>query len=196
MGWLDRYVWNKLYDFISDPVKFKASLNERMHQLREKQEAARKELAKTQAGLDDIEMQRVRLRKMYTKGHIDDDELDQEMNLLQANQEELEANIQLAGTDYSKDIDALEEIAMLFRGSLAEGVANLEYEPTDLKHFEKWSTSIKKIISALVEEVTVDDQWIVEIKTHMDISKPLYVGRSNPTDIFMAVEEASWHEIE
>jgi site-specific DNA recombinase len=196
MGWLDRYVWNKLSDFISDPVKFEASLSKRILQLREKQDAARKNLDKIQAGLDDIEMQRARVRKMYAKGYIDDDKLDQDMNLLQAEQEELEADISLADTDYTKDIAALEDIAKLYRGNLAQGVINLRYEPTDLKDFKKWSSAVKRIIRALVAQVTVDDQWFVEIKTHMDISKPLYVGRSNQTDIFTAVEESGWQEIE
>jgi hypothetical protein len=44
----------------------------------------------------------------------------------------------------------------------------------------------------LIAEVTVDADWKVTIKTHIDIAKPLHSNIANQTDIFVAVEEAGW----
>ncbi len=173
MSWLDRYVWNAIYQWLSDPAFFEARIEERVEQLRASQQNNQENRQALVDRVEALREERRRVTVMYRKKYINDDELGEQMGAIEAEEAELQSDLAQTEDGYGEEIDRLVELARTYRERMAAGIVNLQYEPTDPNKFRTWSDMVKGIIQALVLRVEVDSKYSVKILTHVDLMSPI-----------------------
>ena len=173
MAWLDRHVWDRIWEFINDPVVFESRLMQRVEQMNKEQENNRRNLDQMSTRIDDLQNERNRVVALYRKGHITEEEVDQQMEMIKLEENELVEQIRKAGNNYEAEIGHIQELVRIYREQVADGIGRLEKEPSNRKLFQSWTKSVRIVLRALVRRVEIDADFNVRIITHIDLNNPI-----------------------
>jgi hypothetical protein len=173
MGWIDRHVWDRLKEFVGDPDVLESRLLERVAQLQKEQDRAQADIDNLSGRLDAVQGERQRILTLFRKAHINEDEVDQQMELIRLEEEQLAEEIRDAGNIHAAELDQIADLVKLYREQVAHGIEVLGREPTHPELFESWTGAVRTIIRALVARVEVDANWNVSMATHIDLKNPI-----------------------
>lgn len=193
---LDRFVWLRVAQFIREPEVFLGKIHERIDQLVANQTEAQTNREKNTNRLGQIGEERRRLQAMYLKALCTEDEYEQWIITLQAEEDDVRQSLAEAGADRSDELENVMALARTYQEELAAGIEGIGDEPEEVHspEWEKWSNSVRRVLSTLVKQVDVGSGDDIGIYTYVDLSSSGWdggEGDKNNRQVFVLSAQSS-----
>jgi hypothetical protein len=161
---LDDDVWQKVWDKISDPVKFESEVRSYIAKLQSQEMDAEAECIRLQAKLDELELERQKVITGWRKGKITDDELETQKAALWI--EECEVKHELADKQLltGNRAERLVKVAQTYRERIVAGV-QVSFDPQTPEEQQALFEWKRQVVQGIVRRVDVlpDKSTIVYI---------------------------------
>jgi site-specific DNA recombinase len=165
---IDAEVWEKVWNLISQPDRFKRAIDERIAQLQARQMDAEAEGAKLQRQLEDVLAKRQSVINWALEGKITEADMELQLKILDTQHEELERDLSEQRLLADHRVERLKELAELYREQVQAGAQDINMQPETPEEQRLYFEWQRKIVQRLVTRVDVLEDKSTQVHTELD----------------------------
>ncbi len=164
---VDNEVWEKIWKLISQPERFKQSIEDRITQLEAQEIDAEEESKNLQHNLEKMLIQRQQVITWAREDKITETDMETQLKAMDAERAELERELGEKSLLVRGKAGQLRELADLYRDEVMMGAENINKEPQTLEEAALQFEARRKIVQRLVIRVDVKEDKSTEVLTEI-----------------------------
>jgi site-specific DNA recombinase len=166
---IDTEIWRKVWTLISEPDRFEQALQGRIATLQAEEEDAETECKRLNGQLDELLLERQKVITWARKGIITDDDLETQLMVLTAQENELKSTLSEKQVLVGNRAERLIKLASLFREQVQAGVEAINAEPETPEQAKRQLEFRRRIVRAIVKRVDVYKDLRVEVQAELEL---------------------------
>ncbi len=166
---IDAEVWEKVWNLISKPERFKQAIDARVAQLKAQEIDAESECKKLAKRLEELSIQRQMVITWARERRITEADLDTQLKVIDAQQAVLERELGDKQLLIGGKAERLKELAEIYREQVTAGAENINAQSKTPKQAKLQLEARRKIVERLVTRVDLKTDKSTEVRTEIDL---------------------------